>query len=171
VSFASLLRDAAACLRTWCSRPSAVTAMVATSDATLWPTPHSNVPPKPQKLVGRIKVAREAVAPIHVAAPPCRRRPIQRQPTLWAVRSGDSRQRLYCGPVALSALIGANVDEVIRVIQQHRNSRRQVRGTRADELQHVFRQFGHDIQLVANLSRNPPTLATWERERSDWEFE
>lgn len=27
------------------------------------------------------------------------------------------------------------------------------------------------MQLVADLSRNSPTLATWQRERTDWEFE
>jgi hypothetical protein len=41
----------------------------------------------------------------------------------------------------------------------------------AKELQYVFRHLGHDMQLVADLSRNSPTLATWERERADWEFE
>jgi hypothetical protein len=73
--------------------------------------------------------------------------------------------------VAVAALIGADVDEVIRVIQQHRNNRRQVRGTRPSELQHVLQHFGHEMHLVADLNRNPPTLATWERERTDWEFE
>jgi hypothetical protein len=63
------------------------------------------------------------------------------------------------------------VDEVIRVIQRNRNNRRQVRGTHPHELQHAFRHFGRDMQLVADLSRNSPTLATWERERTDWEFE
>jgi hypothetical protein len=72
--------------------------------------------------------------------------------------------------VAVAALIGADVDEVIRVIQRHRNNRRQVQGTRPSELQHVLQHFGHDMQLVADFNRNPPTLATWERERSDWEF-
>jgi hypothetical protein len=62
----------------------------------------------------------------------------------------------------VAALIGADVDEVIRVIQLHRNNRRQVRGTYPHELQHAFRHFGHDMQLVADLNRNPPTLATWD---------
>ena len=144
---ASLLRDAAARLRIWCGRSSVVVAE--TFDAT--PTP----------VVGRIRTE----------SPPKRRRPIQQHPTLWEVRSSNTGQRLYCGPVAVAALIGANVDEVIRVIQQHRNNRRQVRFTYHYELQHALRHFGHDLQLVADLSRNSPTLATWERERTDWDFE
>jgi hypothetical protein len=71
----------------------------------------------------------------------------------------------------VAALIGANVDEVIRIIQQRRNYRRQVRYTYHYELQHALHHFGHDLQLVADRSRNSPTLATWERERTDWEFE
>jgi hypothetical protein len=171
VFVASLLRDAAARLRTWYSRSSPALAMVATSDATRGPSPQPTPPAKPRKLVDRIEAGREAVAQIQIASPPKRRTPIQPRPTLWSVKSSDERQRLYCGPVALAALIGADVDEAIRVIQRHRNNCRRVRGTHPHELQHAFRHFGRDMQLVADLSRNSPTLATWDRERTDWEFE
>jgi hypothetical protein len=170
VFIASLLRDAAARLRIWCSRSSTVESVAATSDATPDPTSHSTPTPGPTRLVDRIEAGREAVGHIQVASPPKRRRPIQPRPTLWNVKSSDAR-RLYCGPVAVAALIGADVDEVIRVIQRHRNNRRQVRGTHPHELQHAFRHFGRNMQLVADLSRNSPTLATWERKRTDWEFE
>ena len=33
----------------------------------------------------------------------------------------------------------------------------------------AFRHFGYDMQCVADLNSNPPTLATWERERTDME--
>jgi hypothetical protein len=71
------------------------------------------------------------------------------------------------GNPAVSALIGADVDEVIR-----RGNDRPVKGTAADELQKVPSHFGHDLQLVSDLNGNSPTLARWsERERTDWEFE
>jgi hypothetical protein len=73
--------------------------------------------------------------------------------------------------VAVAALICADVDEVIRVIQLHRNNRRQVQVTRRSELQQVLQHFGHDMQLVADLNRNSPTLNTWARERTDLQFE
>jgi hypothetical protein len=66
---------------------------------------------------------------------------------------------------------GADVDGVIRVIQLQRNDRRQVRGTNPNDLQHAFRHFGYGIQFVADLSRTSPTLETWERKRTDLEFE
>jgi hypothetical protein len=158
VFLASLLRDAAARLRIWYSRSRTEATAAATSDAASEPIPHSTQ-------------QREAAGYIQVVSPPRRRRPIQPRPTLWTVRTGGGQWRLYCGPLAVAALIGADVDEVIRVIQLYRGHRRQVRGTRPEELQYVFRHLGHDMQLVADLSRNSPTLATWERERADWEFE
>jgi hypothetical protein len=118
-----------------------------------------------------LKTGRDAVERDQTKSQQKRRRPIQPRPTLWNVKSSHTRSRLYRRPVAIAALIGANVDEVIQVIQRHRNNRRQVRGTHAQELQHAFRHFGQDLQLVADLSRNSPTLATCERERTDWDFE
>jgi hypothetical protein len=170
-SLRHLLRDAAARLRIRYSRSSPVPAVVATADARPGPTPRPTPPAKSRKLVNRIEAGREAVAQIQIASPPNRRRPVQRRPMLWSVPSSDARPRLYCRPVAVAALIGANVDEVIRVSQRHRNKRRQERGRHPHELQHAFRHFGRDMQLVADLSRNSPTLATWERERTDWELE
>jgi hypothetical protein len=174
VFIASLLRDAAARLHIWFNRSSSVEKVDGTSYSP--PEPSEPAPPpitlsRPIKLVDRIRAGREAVGHIHIASPPRRTRPIQPLPTLWNVKSGDAQKRLYCGPVAVAALIGADVDEVIRVIQLHRNNRRQVRGTNASELHNAFRHFGCGIQLVADLSRNSPTLAIWERDRTDLEFE
>jgi len=167
--FASLLRNAAARLRIWHSRSPVVAAVAVTSNAI--PTLPSTPLPTATTLVDRMTMGRESVAQDQAKSQPKRRRPTQPRPTLWTVKSSDTRSRLYCGPVAVAALIGVNVDEVIRVIQWHRNNCRQVRGTHSQELQHAFRHYGHDIQLVADLSRNSPTLATWERERTDWDFE
>jgi hypothetical protein len=161
---ASLLRNAAARLRIWHSRSTAAVAVAPGTRPTLpsapLPTATTLLDPK----TGRDVVERE-----QTKSQPKPRRPIQPRPTLWHVKSANIR--LYYGPVAVAALIGASVDEVIQVIQCHRNDRRQVRGTHAYELQHAFRHFGHDLQLVADLSRNSPTLATWERERTDWDFQ
>jgi hypothetical protein len=167
VFLASMLRDAAARLRIWYSRSSAIAAV----DTTPQPTPVPAARPEPTRLTDRIAAGREAVGNVEVAVPRTRRRPIQRRPTLWIVKSRNARQRLYCGPVAVAALIGADVDDVIGVIQRHRNNRRQVRGTNPGDLQHAFHHFGHDMQFVANLNANSPTLATWERNRSDWDFD
>ena len=171
---ASLLRDAAARLHIWFSRSSSVEKV----DAASYSPPEPSEPPRPSitplrpiKLVDRMRAGREAVGHIHIVSPPRRTRPNQPLPTLWNVKSSDARKRLYCGPVAVAALIGADVDEVIRVIQLHRNNRRLVRGTNANDLHNAFRHFGCGIQLVADLSRNSPTLATWERDRTDLEFE
>jgi hypothetical protein len=71
----------------------------------------------------------------------------------------------------VAALTGADVDEVIRIIQQYRNDLREVRGTTLDELQHAFRHCGYDIKLAENHYLNSPTLARWERSRSRWKFE
>jgi hypothetical protein len=157
VFLSSLLRDAAARLRIWCSR-SLTVATTATSDAAPKPTPHS--PPQ---------VRKETVTQIRVASPPRRRRPLQRHPLLWTVKSSDTGQRLFCGPVAVAALIGADVDEVIRVIQRHRNDYREVRGTHDHELKYAFQHFGYGMNLVANLYQKSPTLAAWERDRTDWD--
>jgi hypothetical protein len=162
---ASLLRDAAARLRIWHRRLPAAVAVASGEIPTL---PSTSLPTA--TLLDR-KTVRDAVEQDQTKSKPKRRRPTQPRPTLWTVKSADTRSRLYCGPVAVAALIGANVDEVVQIIQGHRNNRRQVRGTHAHELQHAFRHFGHDLQLVADLSRKSPTLATWERERTDWDFE
>ena len=156
LSLTLLLRDATARLRTWYIRSPTAAAVTVTSSAI--PTLHS-IP-----LVDQVEARRDFVGRDQTKSQPKRRRPVQPRPTLWNVKSSATQGRLYCGPVAVAALIGANVDEVIQVIQRHRNNRRQVRGAHPHELQHAFRQFGHDIQLVADLSRNSPTLATWERE-------
>lgn len=169
MSLASLLRNAAARLRTWYSGSPIVAAVAVTCSAI--PTLHSIPLPTATGLVDRVKAGSDAVERDQTKSQPKRGRPIQPRPTLWNVKSSATRSRLYCGPVAVAALIGANVDEVIQVIQRHRNNRRQVRGTHPHELQHAFRHFDHDVQLVADLSRNSPTLATWERERTDWDFE
>jgi len=73
--------------------------------------------------------------------------------------------------MAVSALIGADVDEVIRVIQWHRGNDRPVKGTGTVDVQKPLWHFGHDLQLVADRNGKSPTLARWERERTDWEFE
>jgi hypothetical protein len=73
--------------------------------------------------------------------------------------------------MAVAAAIGADVDEVIALIQRHRNDCRPVVGTSAGELRQVFQHYGYDLQLVNDLSSNSPTLARWERARSDREFD
>jgi hypothetical protein len=90
---------------------------------------------------------------------------------LWPVRSQKlPPHRLFCGPTATSALIGADVDEM-HLIQKHRGNDRPVEGT-SPELQHVLQQFGCDLVFIANLAgNNPPCLARWERERTDADFE
>ena len=92
---------------------------------------------------------------------------------LWPVRSQKlPPDRVFCGPTATSALIGADVDEIMHLIQTNRGNDRPVEGTLPDELQHVLRQFGCDLQFVAYLAaNNPPSLARWERERTDADFE
>ena len=92
----------------------------------------------------------------------------QRHPTLWTAKSSDARTKMWCGPVAVAATIGVDVAAVRDVIKWHRNGRA-VRGTYPNELQLAFRHFGYDMHCVADLNSNPPTLATWERERTDME--
>jgi hypothetical protein len=86
------------------------------------------------------------------------------------VRSNDAQQ-VYCGPTAVAATIGADVDVVIAIIQRRRRNYGPVRGTDTGDLQQVLWYFGYDLQLAADLSRKSPTLARWVSERSDWEFE
>jgi hypothetical protein len=92
---------------------------------------------------------------------------------LWPVGSQMlPPHRVFCGPTATSALIGADVDDIMRLIQDHRGNDRPVEGTSPDELKHVLQQFGCDLVFVAYLAAsNPPSLARWERERSDADFE
>jgi hypothetical protein len=73
---------------------------------------------------------------------------------------------MWCGPVAVAATIGLDVAAVSAVIKRRRNGR-QVKATYANELQLAFRHFGYEMTLLADLRCNPPTLATWERERTD----
>jgi hypothetical protein len=114
-----------------------------------------------------------AVVPVEktqiVARP--KRRPFQPHPTLWWVRSNDTKRTVYCGPMAVAAAIGADVDQVIALIQRHRNNWRPVVGTSAGELRQVFQHYGFDLQLIEDLSSKSPTLARWERKRTDWEFD
>jgi hypothetical protein len=120
-----------------------------------------------------IRTSQNATVAVAVAAPvtPKQRRPVQRHPTLWSVHSRKHQpHQVYCGPTATSALIGADVDLVMSLIQKHRGNDRPVEGTYPEELQHVFRALGYDIPLVANLSANPPSFARWERERTDEDF-
>jgi hypothetical protein len=102
-------------------------------------------------------------------APAPERKPLdQRYPTLWAAKSSDARKKMWCGPVAVAATIGVDVAAVSDVIKRHRNGK-SVKGTHPNELQLAFRHFGYDMTLVADLRSKPPTLATWERERTDME--
>ena len=74
---------------------------------------------------------------------------------------------MWCGPVAVAAMIGVKSVTVCDVIQQRRKNRRPVKRTYPHELHAAFAHFGYDMTLVANLGINPPTLATWERQRTD----
>jgi hypothetical protein len=98
-----------------------------------------------------------------------KRRPFQPNPTLWAVRSNDAQQ-VYCGPTVVADAIGADVDEVIALIQRHRKNYGPDRSTGTGDLWQVLWHFGFDLQH-ADFSRKPPTLARWERQRTHWEFE
>jgi hypothetical protein len=63
---------------------------------------------------------------------------------------------------------GVDVAAVRDVIRRCRNGRA-VKGTHANDLQFAFRHFGYEMTLLADFRDNPPTLATWERERTDME--
>jgi hypothetical protein len=102
------------------------------------------------------------------APTPARKRLDQRHPTLWAAKSSNTSRKMWCGPVAVAATIGVDVAAVVDVIKRHRNERA-VKGTHPNELQLAFRHFGYEMTLVADLRSNSPTLATWERERTDME--
>jgi hypothetical protein len=67
-----------------------------------------------------------------------KRRPFQPHPTLWWEQSNDTERTVYCGPTAVAAAIGADVDEVVALIQRHRNNCWPVVGTSAGELRLVF---------------------------------
>ena len=100
------------------------------------------------------------------------RRPTQHRPVLWRVRTHDTRRRpIFCGPAAVSALIGVDADAVVRAIQRQRGNDRPVEGTQLYELHQACREFGFEILPVDNLSDKPPTLARWERGRTDYEFD
>jgi len=101
VSLASLLRNAAAHLRAWHSRSPVVAAAAVTSSAI--PTLHSTPLPTATTILDR-KTGRDAVERDQIKSQPKRRRPIQPRPTLWNVKSSDTRSRLFCGPVAVAAL-------------------------------------------------------------------
>jgi hypothetical protein len=70
--------------------------------------------------------------------------------------------------VAVAATIGVDVAAVRDVIRRCRHGRA-VKGTHPIELQFAFRHFGYEMTLLADLRSNPPTLATWARERRDME--
>jgi len=172
VFLTSLLRNAAAHIFPRLSRSSKA---VQISTATPSPSPQPIPSPRPRRtrrLVNRIE-ARLAVVPdpkTQTVARP-KRRPYQVHPMLFSVKSRDPWQKVFCGPTAVAAAIGADVDEVMRVIQQQRNNHRPVVGTDAGELRQVLQHFGHDLQFVADFSSDSPTLARWERARTDWEFD
>jgi hypothetical protein len=172
VFVASSLRNVAARLFPWFSRSSTA---IETSTATPIPSPHPTPPPGPrrtQRLVDRMEagIGVVPVAKTQIVARP-KRRPFQPHPTLWWARNNDTERTVYCGPIAVAAAIGADVDEVIALIQRNRNDCRPVVGTSAGELRRVFQHYGYDLQLVDDLSSNSPTLARWERARSDREFD
>jgi hypothetical protein len=97
--------------------------------------------------------------------PPTRK--ASNHPLLWTAKCSDTL-KWWCGPVAVAAKIGVDVATVRDVIRRCRNGRA-VKGTHATDLQLAFRHFGYDMQLVADLRDNSPTLATWERQRTDME--
>jgi hypothetical protein len=90
---------------------------------------------------------------------------------LWPVRSHDARGRLvYCGPAAVSALTGIDADVLVRAIQKRRGNDQPVVGTEVYELHQVCLDFGFEVLPVDSFDK-PPTLASWERNRTDDEFE
>ena len=169
---ASLLRNAAARLFPRLNRSStAVEISTGTQSPPLHPILQTTSP-RTQWPVDRIE-AGSTILPIQKIQSTARpkRRPFQPHPTLWAVRSGDAWQKVYCGPTAVAAAIGADVDKVIHIIQWQRGNYHSVTGTDIGDLQQVLGHFGYDLQLVADLRCKSPTLARWERELTDWEFE
>jgi hypothetical protein len=150
--------------RAWGSRAS--TTMVAPADVTPRPVPQPIVPvvvpERQRRLIDQIQVGRVAlpVPSVQTVEAPRRRRPIKPRPTLATIRSSNPQQRLFCGRVAISALIGADVDQVISAIQERRGNSRLVRGTTDHELRHVCERFGYRLHLVSDLTSSWPTLAT-----------
>lgn len=84
------------------------------------------------------------------------------QCTLWPVRNSDRRRKLWCGPTVVSTLIGIDAAVARDLIKESRGGRA-VMGTSARELDLVFRAHGCRLDLVADHSEAPPTLATWLR--------
>lgn len=90
----------------------------------------------------------------------------RRSPALWTVVNSDTRRKSWCGPTAVSALIGVDAAAVRDHVKWQRGGGA-VKGTSAAELQRVLRDYGYDMTLVADLRHDPPTLATWERSRPE----
>lgn len=80
--------------------------------------------------------------PVAVPAPK-RERLIQRHPTLWSAKC--ETPRMWCGPVAVAAIIGVDPVTVCDVIQQQRKNRRPVKRTYPHELHAAFAHFGYDM--------------------------
>lgn len=95
-----------------------------------------------------------------------RRRTIQEASLLWEAKSSDKRRKMWCGPVTVASLVGVDVAAVRDVIKWQRGGRA-VMGTHPHELEFAFRHFGYTMTLVEDLRAAPPTLATWERDRTD----
>src|SRR5262249_50343055 len=111
-----------------------------------------------------------AVAPNQIESPLRRKSLDQRHPTLWEAKCSDPKlKKMWCGPTAVAAIIGADVAAVCAAIKSYRKNNRPVMRTYHHELQHAFRTFGCDMTLVADFSANPPTFAAWERARTDME--
>ena len=169
LSFASLLRNAAARLRTWYSRSPIVAAVAVTSSAI--PTLHSIPLPTATTLVDRVKAGRDAVARDQTKSQPKRRRPIQPRPTLW---NCEVQRHAEQAVLWTSRGGGPHWSQCRRGDPGNSTTSEQSpasSGHAPPRIAACVSPFGHDMQLVADLSRNSPTLATWERERTDWEFE
>jgi hypothetical protein len=117
--------------------------------------------------------AEQVAASTVVAAPPvlAAARPQPRkqsnQPLLWTAKCSDTL-KWWCGPVAVAATIGVDVAAVRDIIRRCRHGRA-VKGAHPIELHFAFRHFGYEMALLADLRSNPPTLATWARERRNME--
>lgn len=109
-------------------------------------------------VVGPAKV--EAAAPPQSRPQPRRASPASSPCMLWPVTNSDHRRKLWCGPTVVSALIGIDAAVARDIIKSSRGGRA-VMGTTARELDLAFRAHGHRLDLVADLTGDPPTLATW----------
>lgn len=114
----------------------------------------------PQALPAVIAVTQTADHRIDFIAERSRR--AANQCTLWPVRNSDRRRKLWCGPTVVSTLIGIDAAIARDLIKESRGGRA-VMGTSARELDLVFRAHGCRLDLVADHSEAPPTLATWLR--------